>query len=42
MLSFELIEFNLISFHSTLVGLMMVDSIHCDLVVVNSIRGGSS
>ena len=42
MLSFELIEFDLIVFHSTLVGLMMLDSIHCDWVVFNSIRGGSS
>ena len=41
-LSFELIEFDLIVFHSTLVGLMMVDSIPCDRVVFNSIWGGSS
>ena len=36
MLSFEFIDFELIVFLSTLVGLMMVDSIHCDRVVFNS------
>ena len=40
-LSFELIEFDLTAFHSTLVGLMMVDSIHCDWVVFKSIWGSS-
>ena len=41
-LSFEFIDFYLIVFLSTFVGLMMVDSIPCDRVVFNSIWGGSS